>query len=266
MTASGPGLVTAVRRMTSVLGAGFGATVGTQMGDPVSGAMAGEALAQLGEDFIERVLSPRQEERVATVLSLATDLISEGLAEGATLRDDGFFDEPHTDASEIFEGILLTARDEHEAKKLPYVARMMSAIAFDENLTVPTANFLVVETDRLTWLQMSLLAIVSRPEEFPLPEVEIGEFGTTWGDWTISRTFHRMMAPEGTLLQSPRQKDPRTGFPGYDLRLSQLQLTNQGQLMASALGLDSVPVDELTDVYNTVVEVAELRHQQLGDN
>lgn len=264
MTAAKPELLTIVRRMTSVLGAGFGATVGTQMGDPVAGAMVGETLAQLGEDFVDRVLSPRQEERVATVLSSATELISEGIASGATLRDDGFFDDPHADASEVFEGILLAARDEHEAKKLPYLAKLMSAIAFDKNLTVDAANFLIIETDRLTWLQMCLLAIVSRPEEFPLPETNVGEYGTNWGDWTVSRTFHRMMAPEGSFLQSPPLKDPATGFPGFDLRLSHLQLTNQGQLTASALGLSAIPADDLRDTHATLVRLAELRHEERG--
>lgn len=256
------GLVGVVGRINSVLGAGLGATVGAQMGDPVAGAMAGETLAQLGEDFLERVLSPRQERRIASVLDYADSMITSGIASGDALRDDGFFDAPHLDATEVFEGILLVARDEHEARKLPYVAHLMAAISFDENLTIPTANFLIVEADRLSWLQMCLLAIASRPEEYPLPDVQLGTFGTSWGDWTISHTFHRMMAPEGAFLQSPRQKDERTGFPGYDLSLSRIQLTNQGQLMARALGLDRVPSEDLKDTYDTLVAVAQLRHEQ----
>lgn len=124
-----PALVNVVRQLSSVMGAGFGATVGAQMGDPVAGAMDGEALTQLGEDFIDRVLSPRQEARIASVLDYAGVLVTEGIAAGRTIRDDGFFNAPHLDASEVFEGVLLVVRDEHEAKKLPYIAHLMAQIS-----------------------------------------------------------------------------------------------------------------------------------------
>lgn len=266
MTDPTPALTGVVARISSVLGAGFGATVGAQMGDPVSGAMVGEALAQVGGDFADRILSPRQEARIASVLDYAGELIVQGIAEGRTLRDDGFFDAPHLDATEVFEGILLVARDEHESKKLPYVAKLMSSIAFDETVTVPTANLLIAESDQLSWLQMCLLAIVARPDEFPLPDVNIGTFGTNWGDWTVSHTFHRMMAPEGAFFQSPERADDGSGFPGYDLSLSRLKLSNQGELVAGALGLGTVPAEEVMDVHSTLVELARLRHEKFGDD
>lgn len=61
---------------------------------------------------------------------------------------------------------------------------------------------------------MRLLAIVSRRDEFPLPDVQMGAFGFNWGNWTVSRTFHRMVAPEGAFFQTPQRIDDGTGFPG----------------------------------------------------
>ncbi|WP_315070575.1 hypothetical protein [uncultured Microbacterium sp.] len=270
MTEDKPDRAGTLERIASVLGAGFGfgfgfgATVDAQMGDPVTGAMAGETLAQVAGDFADRVLSPRREQRISPVLDFAGSLITDGIASGRTLRDDGFFEAPHLDATEVFEGVLLISRDEHEQRKLPYIAHLMAQISFDENLTVSTANFLIVEAERLTWLQMQLLAIVSRSEEFPLPDVHMGAFGSTWGNWTVSHTFHRMVAPEGAFFQASQQADDSTGFPGHDLSLRRLQLTSQGALMASALGLNAVPQEELQVSYDTFVEVARLRHEQCG--
>lgn len=248
-----------VSRIASVLGSGLGATVGAQAGDPVTGAMVGETLAQLGDDFVQRVLSPRQEQRVATVLDLASERITEGIADGNWIRDDGFFDAPHLDATEVFEGVLLAARDENEAKKLPYLANLLADISFDENVTVDMANLVIREAESMSWLQLCLLAIVSRPDDFPLPEVETGTFGASWGDWTVSDTFHSMIAPEGAYIYHPKKKTENLGLATYDLMMNHLKLTNRGMLLAGMLRLQTVPATDLEGVYKTLIDTARAR-------
>lgn len=256
MTDEGAQLPGVVSRIASVLGAGLGATVGAQAGDAVMGAMVGETLAQVGDDFVQRVLSPRQEQRVATVLDLAGERITREIADGQWIRDDGFFEAPHLDATEAFEGVLLVARDEHEAKKLPYMANLLATISFSERITVDVANLAIREAESMSWLQMCLLAIVSRPGEFPLPEVDVGTRGPSWGDWAVSDTFHQMITPEGSYLYHPEDEVEEGRLPLYDLKMSDLKLTNRARLLAGMLSLEEVPADDLAHAYEVLCRTA----------
>ena len=245
-----------VNKVVAVLGAGFGAAVAAQSGDPVMGAMVGETFAQVGGDFVESVLSPRQEQRVATVVDLAGERITQGIADGNWVREDGFFDAPHLDATEIFEGVLLVARDEHEAKKLPYLANLLADVSFDEKVTVEMANLAIREAESMSWLEMSLPAIVSRPEEFALPEVDTGTYGPGWADWVISDTFHQMITPEGSYIYHPQETEPKGRLPLYDLKMNHLKLTNRATLVCAMLGLSDVPPEELQSTYAVLCRTA----------
>ena len=77
--------------------------MGTLLGDPVSGAMAGQALAEIGNDVARRVLSPREEQRVGAVLVLAAGGVMANQTLGMTLRADGFFDGERSEADEIID-------------------------------------------------------------------------------------------------------------------------------------------------------------------
>lgn len=246
-----------VSRIASLLGAGLGASIGAQIGDPVSGAMVGEAFAQVGDDFARRVLSPRQERRVASVLDLAGRMVAEGIAGGRSIRDDGFFDGDEPEATEVFEGVLLAARDEHEAKKLPYLANLLAEIGFDDRITVPAANLLLRDAESAAWLQMCLLAIVLRPEEFPLPEVEVSTTGASWGDWAVADTFTQMITPEGSFLFHPTaQTTPEEPIPVWDLRINYLRLTDRARLLTAMLGVKNIPSNELASIHETLSRAA----------
>ena len=91
----------ALRRLTgsamAMAGAGAGAAAGLLFGNPVAGAVVGQALAEVGNDIARRVLSPRQEERAGTVLVLAAAAVVAKETMGETVREDGFFDGERSD-------------------------------------------------------------------------------------------------------------------------------------------------------------------------
>lgn len=232
------------------------------MGDPAVGAMVGETFAQVADDFARRVLSPRQEARVATVLDLAQRTIARAISEGATVRGDGFFDVPEAEASELFEGVLLAARDEHEERKLPYLANMLADIAFDEQLTVEAANVAIRRAEDLSWLQLRLLSIVIRPDEFPLPDTETGSSASSWGEWAIGQTFVEMHN-DGFFVSPPRPQQPGF-FTGYDLSMSKLEVSRRGELLSAMMRLDTIPAEEVRPLYETLLTVAARHASEQG--
>lgn len=241
-------------RVSRYIGAAFGAATSAQIGDPVAGAFIGEVMAQAGEDFANRALSMRQEQRVASVLDMAAAEIARQLEAGRTLRSDGLFDESSEDAVEITEGVLLAARDEHQEKKLKYMANLFASIAFNEEITVNAATVALRDAEAMTWLDVCLMSIVRRPKEFPLPETPVNGAGTRWGNWAVSQSLVNMT--ERGLLYSPKGEPTSLGLPQIDLRMCSLKLQNRGLLVAGLMGLDTVPAEELAEPYELLLETA----------
>ena len=150
---------------SATAGAGVGFLVGGPPG-AVLGAVVGGAssrlVQKLGQEFNERMLSPREDLRLGNVLALADAFIQEKLEQGETLRDDGFFDSDksgHSDAEEVGEHVLLKSQKEPEEKKLPYMARLLANIAFDESISAQLAHQIIKSAEQLTYRQLCLLCL-----------------------------------------------------------------------------------------------------------
>jgi len=241
----------------AVAGAAVGAATGLLVGDPVLGAAAGQTLSEVGKEIARRYLSPRQEQRAGTVLVLAAANIMANEALGNKLRNDGFFDGERSDAEEIAEGILLAAMDEHEERKLPYMANMLGNLGFMPQIDVNTANRALSAAEQLSWLEMRILAIVSRKEELPLPAIDLPNYAPNWADWTTIRAANDLRSESKGMLAYPRREEPsRTGIRIYDLRMSSLKLSSGGQLLSGLMELDSITRPELEPIYQSLLRAA----------
>lgn len=110
-----------------------------------------------------RQLSHREEERVCKSICLAINIIKHRLEEGEIPRSDGFFSQDITGrspADEVFEGILLRAKNENEEKKLPFFANMLTSVVFDSSISLEAANFFISLAERLTYRQFCYIALV----------------------------------------------------------------------------------------------------------
>ena len=96
--------------------------------------------------------------------------------EGAELRQDGFFDETpdgRNAAREVAEGVLLTARDAFEERKVRYIRYLFANVAvYDAIIDAGLAALMLGRAEAQTWRQYVLLATVARAEEQPLPDGE----------------------------------------------------------------------------------------------
>lgn len=214
------------------------------------GAMLGEVLGQAAEDYANRALSTREEARVATVLDAAAGKIAKLIGEGEVLRSDGFFDSGDDDADEVLEGVLRAAQDEHQQKKLPHLASVFANIAFSPQVTVEAANLVIRESEAISWLEMCLLSMIYRPEEFPLPALELENNGASWGEWTVTQTFNSMTGDMGPLYFPPRYPERR--FPLYDMRLQSIKLSSRGILLANMMDLDIIDRSEIDGAYEVL--------------
>ena len=93
-----------------------------------------QTLRYLVNEAKNRFFSPRERRRVMTILGLIALAIESEQKQGRAPRDDDFFDrevDGRTSAQELGEAVLYAARDEHEERKLPYLANLFTFCVFE---------------------------------------------------------------------------------------------------------------------------------------
>lgn len=245
-----------VAKGAPIVGAGIGATLGI-MGIPelsVVGAMAGQALGQMGADFANRVLSHREQVRIGGVLGVAAAALVERQVAGTPVRADGFFDGERSNFDEIVEGVLLSAKAEYEEHKVPYMGNLIASIATDSDIDINLANALIELTDRLSWLDLQILAIFSRRDEFPLPEHDRHLNAIDWSGYSVLRAVSKLGLGQEELIHAPMKQEAGAAIPTFDLKLSATQLQSMGALLVETLQLEKIPKSELLKTYRHMCE------------
>lgn len=145
------------------LGGAAGAAAGAFLGPvgAIAGAAGGPALVRVlgkaGRAVQRRLLSPNEEVRVGGALAVAVARIEERQAAGEVPRHDGLFD-PDTDPRGVLEGTLMSAARSYDELKVPYIGAFYASFAFQEDVDVNTAHYLIGMWDRLTYHSLATLA------------------------------------------------------------------------------------------------------------
>ena len=138
------------------------------------GSMAAAGFIQrVLADFLSRVLSPRQEQRVLTAAALAVDYIEKRLQNpDEQLRTDGFFSEgtiARSDAQEVVDSMLFTVEDDPQEQKIPYMAHLIENAAFRSSLSADTVCYYLKVFGDLTYRQVCMINIAVGEKKAFLP-------------------------------------------------------------------------------------------------
>jgi len=136
-----------------------------------AGAAAVVALKYVGQEVSERLLGPREKVRIGAVLAIAAAEIKQRIADGESVRTDGFFDEKpsgRSDAEEVAESVLLKSQREPEEKKIPYMGHLLSNVAFDPKISAQMAHQITKAAEQLTYRQLCILKLTMVKQEFGL--------------------------------------------------------------------------------------------------
>ncbi len=154
---------------TELGGSIVGGALGFLAAGPVGAAGAGAAgvvLCKLSNfvlsDVVDRTLSKREQVRVGAAAAFAIEKMKQYLESGRLLRNDDFFqiaNNHRPNAEEIFEGVLLKSKNEHEEKKVRYISNIFANVAFMSDISINEANHILNIADRLTYRQICLLAL-----------------------------------------------------------------------------------------------------------
>jgi hypothetical protein len=217
------------------------------------GAVGGSVLAQVGADIAERVLSPRQEQRVGAVFLQAAGAITARQQLGEKIRADGFFDGDRSNGSEFTEGVFLTAKDSYEERKIPYLGNLIANVAFNEEISAATAHMALRVAEEMSWLEFCILGTFVDTESHKMPDSEAA-VPVDWSSWAIVNSFASMTEGADSLLSNRRYTGSR-GEPRFDLNLSGVEVASRGNLVGSLLQLGDIPNVDLREIYETLTGV-----------
>jgi len=253
---------------TSAVGGALAGTAATLIAGPFVGSAAGELTARVllhvGAEIEKRLLAPGQEKRVAEAYASASEGIEAHLEDGDAPRD-GFYNssEDGGTAGELLEGVLLTAADAWEQRKVPYIGRLFAEVSFDSSVNLPDANYLLRLADQLTYRQLQLLAFWHRIDSLDLSET-INFMVDDGTPHRLHRATDALQAEMEDLrslgLVGAERKDGNSGSPDPTWEgiadvgtlkrasLTDIHLTTLGETLHKLMVLDEIPVRETEEI------------------
>ena len=237
--------------------AGVGAAY--RAGDPEAGYAIRDFLNTSLRGLLNHFSSQRQSKRITDVTEFALNEIRRRLEDGEKLRDDGFFDKiiNRSDAEEVFEDVLLKARDEPQEKKIPYIGSLFGNGCFDPGIDSGTLHFLCKESENLTYRQLCIIKIANemRERRYPLRSKSFRKF-ITIKDIRRNTTTEQF----STLAECVTLRDKGyltfhfSTTPGIELEIMRYLIPNTmeslptGTMMYEHMNLKSIPEADMLPV------------------
>jgi hypothetical protein len=249
-----------------LLGAVGGGAVGL-LGGPAGvmlGAASGVALTRvfkrIGVEVYERLIVTRQQQRVGAALAVAANDTQNLAAEGASWREDGFFDSEdgrRSDAEELMEGVLLHAADAYQEMKLRHLAAIVPALAARPDVSAADGHWITDLASQLTWRQLVVLAIFTAPPEEALVRhgIEQDVSGQDGPPGTLADEIRELGAMGLMGIKNEDGEVVRMGdtYEGmgdgiWNVGLVRWSLTSTGRLLSELTRLDDVSETERESV------------------
>lgn len=257
-----------------------------KIGSPVIGAMAASALtlatggtggilaSAIGPlvshflettagDFLERALSKGEQEKVSEGFIKALSEISRRLEDGDELRRDGFFDQSEngsSPAAEIFEGVLLKCKSEHERKKTLLLGNIFGNAAFEQEVPTDLVNAVISLCERMTYRQICLLALVGHMKTWGLDTTMLredenlcrskwyGKLDEAQAEFLLS-DLYEIGSESLRLINYAPQDMQRSLFESRSNEVSgPVNLTHLGQACFKLMGLQEIEGGDLTEL------------------
>lgn len=243
-----------LKKGSELVGSAVGGALGFLAGGPIGaagGAAAGTMCGQALSEIADRMLSQKEQIRIGAAAAIALSEIQERLGKGENFRNDDFFNKKSnghpSNAEELFEGVLLKARDEHEEKKVKFFGKFYSNLAFDGSCTTHEANFALNTAESLTYAQLCLLNIYQNKSKYNLraDDLKPGEQVTYASLNCLQQSFD--LFKRGYLLL----KKPGEGNHSLVLEINQItpayvDLSVNGSRLYQILSLKDIDADDIT--------------------
>jgi hypothetical protein len=224
----------------------FGGPAGAAVG-ATAGKIVTDLFSRAGEEIEKKYLSRRESARIGIVAVYAMNRIKSNFENNKQIRTDDFFErDPIIDrsaADEILEGTLIAAKNEHEEKKLKYYGNLVANIAFHPEIDRYHANYLLRVSERLSYRQICILAILKRKSNYHLISKISGlKTLSSQNDKIILREIREM---NNSDLIIPTNNYSTSVGTAANLTPSTIELIEAGKTIHEMMNLDEIDGSEI---------------------
>lgn len=216
----------------------------------VTAAVLSPMIKDVSTELYSRLLGDLQSSRMAKVLHQITDKIRYKLSNGEKLRSDSFIEKENgIMLKQVLEGILLTAIDEFENKKLNSYSDLFSNLCFDQRIIFEQAIALVRIIKRLSYRQLCIIALAQHKALATASwDVKFKE-SSSLNDYTD--LFSEILALyDLRILQ-------QIGI-GISLTITNLALSQFGKIIYEELNLAQLPKVDVDEIDEYIVRINSL--------
>ena len=197
--------------------------------------------------ILPKSLAEREEIRVKQVFQDVIDKIKIKILNGCIPRiDEAYYeyDNGIPNAQEVFEGVLLKAREEFQSKKMPFYSNFFANLCFDERINIEHAQFLLSLIERLTYRQLSVLAYLTDNKEVNTNRWDaLFKIASNSGLMNYYDFYSEYIDLYNTRLVTQTGNNP-----GFALGMSKTRISEMGLLLSNLLELQNIPGKDLENI------------------
>lgn len=246
----------AIIKMGSPIAGAITGTVMTMLTDVAMAQIAasgvGAQLPQVINDFAERFLSTREKVKIGALEAFTIYKLKQHVDNRKPINSkftavvDG---EPSL--IELYEGVILKAKNEFEEKKIQHIANVFANSLFNEKVNPHDANHILHFLTDLSYRKLCILSFYGRKKEFPeiklldkpflwfnIPQLSLETSIISQDVFELREQGVLSVGASNNLLASDKTH----------LTPSEIQLSQIGQLYFDILDLGDVESDDITPI------------------
>ena len=210
-------------------------------------------IEKLYEGFISEVYESmytfRESRKILTVLQYSLKTIYENLNGNNNIRKDAFLintEDGKSLSEEITEGILISARNEHEERKLKYYGYLLGNIMFKEDLDIDECNRLIITSRNLSYSKIKLINMYVISQSIQVPILKRENYTKTGiKDYKLLGILQDTL---DMIQKSVLNASGKIVLDIVQINPSEIKVQGIGTLLYNNMSLNKMPYDELEDL------------------
>lgn len=201
------------------------------------------------EEINENIYSVKENKKILSTLYFSLNAVKENLEKNMVIQENylkAINDENKLLIEELFEGIIISAKNEHEDNKLKYYGYLLGNIIFKENLDRDEFNRLIKISSDLSYCQIKLINMYVISQMIQVPILKREDYTKTGvGSYkllgilqdTLDMIQKSILNGSGNLVLDVVQINP-----------SKIKVQGMGTLLYNLMSLNKMPYDEMEDL------------------
>lgn len=226
-------------------GAGLAAIAENPQG-VVLGAMVGESITQVTNDFSQRLLSKKEAYNISITEVFSIAKIKENQDAGYPINEAIFTSNKPGNAVELYEGILTFAKNNYEDKKLEFLGKFYGNLVFDLHVSPSLYGLLMTKLNALNYQQLCVLSIVGQHEKYIkglASSDELYEKKNWYETYMIQNTLNALII-DNVLI--PHESVLMTNIK--ERHLNNCRLSTFGDLLFNLADLEGIDTEDLEEI------------------